>query len=410
MDMASKGKSTLKNNYFNNIIKIITNRNIRLLIFVAFLILILIRPVQTVILNSDHLLAPGYQKNFKEYEKTYYSSQYVAKKNPIIIGDEFFRAFAGGVYLKGINPILINHDHPPLGNYIIALSILLFDNAATLIIPLQMATMLGLFLLAKQVTKNSFISLIPLGIFINEPIFLNKFIYSPLIEPIQFPFIVFTFYFFIRALIEEKYLRWFILTSLFLGICISTRFFVTGGIIVFCLTLYLFYKERRISKKFISFLFTLPISLVVLVLSYTRTMMDGYSVIQIFGIQKYILAYHKSKFILPLTFWDLLLFNRWHTWWGEWRISSDPQWLLTWPISVILSVANVLHSIIKKVKLNDAEKLLTLWLMVYTLTLSTGYSSTNYFLPIIPFFYILSTSFLYKSYKYIANRVINKPQ
>jgi hypothetical protein len=125
-------------------------------------------------------------------------------------------------------------------------------------------------------------------------------------------------------------------------------------------------------------------------------MMDGYSVIQVLKIQKYILMYHKSKFILPFSFWDLLLFNRWHTWWGNWGISSDPQWIIAWPISVVLTAAYFISGLIKKLAFNDAEKIFFLWLIFYTLTLSTGFSSTNYFLPIIPFFYILTASFLYK--------------
>jgi dolichyl-phosphate-mannose--protein O-mannosyl transferase len=94
---------------------------------------------------------------------------------------------------------------------------------------------LGVFLLAKKATKNSIIALIPLGIFINESLFLNKFSYAPLVEPIQLPFILFSFYSFIRALEDKKYKKWFVLTSILLGIVISTRFFVTGGVMLFCM-------------------------------------------------------------------------------------------------------------------------------------------------------------------------------
>jgi len=319
--------------------------------------------------------------------------------------DEVFRSFAGGAFLKGLNPILITHDHPPLGNYMIAASILYFDNPRTLMIPILAMIILGVYLLSRLAVGNSLLALVPLGVFINEPLFTNKIIYAPLVEPLQLPFLLFAFYFFIRAVKDKKYIKWFILTSIFLGIVISTRFFVTGGIMVFCMISYLIYDRRGVDKKLIYFILTLPLLLVVLILSYTRTMMDGYSVIQIFGIQKYILAYHKSKFILPFSFWDLLLFNRWHTWWGDWKISSDPQWLVLWPISVVLTGVYFLFSLIRKITFNETEKIMILWLGVYTLTLSTGFSSTNYFLPIIPFFYILATSFLYKSYMFLLKRM-----
>lgn len=368
------------------------------LIFILLLLLILIRPTQLVFENKNYLFSPGFEKQYEGYRQAYYSSQFVQKENPIIIGDEVFRSFAGGAFLKGLNPIMITHDHPPLGNYIIALSIFIFDNPRTIVVFMLVLIGLGTFLIARQAIGSSLISLIPFGIFINEPIFLNKLKYIPLVEPIQFPFILFAFYFFIKAVSDKKYLKWFILTSLFLGGVISTRFFVTGAVIVFCMILYLIIENRGINRKLIYFILTLPISLVVLIASYTRTIMDGYSIIQIFGIQKYILAYHKSKFILPFSFWDLLLFNRWHTWWGGNAIIKDPQWIILWPISVILTFVHGIYFLIKKLRLNNAEKFLFIWLIVYTLTLSTGYSSTNYFLTIIPFFYILSVSFLQKVY------------
>jgi 4-amino-4-deoxy-L-arabinose transferase-like glycosyltransferase len=368
------------------------------LIFILLLLSILIRPIQLVFESRDYLFTPGYEKQYETYKKAYYSSQYVQKKNPIIIPDQTFRSFAGGAFLKGLNPIMITHDHPPLGNYIIALSILIFDNPRTIMVPILAFAILGVFLVSRQAIGNSLISLIPLGIFINRPLFLNKFKYLPLVEPIQFPFILFAFYFFIKALKEKRYIKWLALTSLLLGGVISTRFFITGAVIAFCMVLYLLIEKRGISKKLIYFVLTLPISLVVLVASYTKTIMDGYSIVQILGVQKYILAYHKSKFIFPFSFWDLLLFNKWHTWWGDNEISSDPQWVILWPISVFLTALHAIYALFKKFSLNQAEKFILLWLILYTLTLSTGYSSTNYFLTIIPFFYILSVSFLQKTY------------
>jgi hypothetical protein len=231
----------------NNKIRKIVKDN-RKLIFVVLLLLILIRPIKLAIERSDYLLSPGYEKQYEQLKKLYYSSQYVQEKNPNIITDETFRSFAGGAFLKGMNPILIIHDHPPLGNYMIAASIFIFDNPRTLMIPIMALIMLGVYLLSNLAIKNSIFALIPLGIFINGPLFTNKVMYAPLIEPIQLPFILFTFYFFIRALRSKKYVSWFILTSLFLGIVISTRFFVTGGIIVFCMIIYLLYERRKITE------------------------------------------------------------------------------------------------------------------------------------------------------------------
>lgn len=377
---------------------------IRHFIFLLFLVIFLIRPVLTIVEKNDYLFASGYEKQYEELKAMYYSSQYVNKNPSFILTDEIFRSFAGGAFLKGLNPILINHDHPPLGNYIIALSILLFDNPRTIIVFLLAMAAVGLYLLSRLAIKNNLLALVPVGIFLNEPLFLIKFHFAPLVEPIQFPFIIFAFYFFLKGVLSKKYLKWFILTALFIGMIISIRFFVTGAIITFCMLLFLLLQQRKIDRKVLLFVFSLPLSLVILVLSYTRTMLDGYSVLQIFGIQKYILAYHQSKFTLPFSFWELLLFNRWHTWWGEKAIITDPNWWVMWPISVVMTLFFAIVSLLKKIRPTTTDLFLMVWLGIYTLTLSTGYSSTNYFISIVPFLYILSLSFIYKLYGFYRQR------
>lgn len=149
----------------------------------------------------------------------------------------------------------------------------------------------------------------------------------------------------------------------------------------------LFFKKSM--KELLIFGLTLPLSLIVLLLSYTKTIQDGYSIIQIFGVQKYILAYHKSAFTNAFSFWDLILFNRWHTWWGEYEILSDPQWRIYWPIAVVVTSLSVILALVKKIKITPYEIVLILWVVGYSLMLSTGYTSTRYFLPLLPFIYIL---------------------
>lgn len=336
-----------------------------------------------------------YNAKYEHLYQDYYSSQYVQKVNPNIIPDNALEAFAGGIFLKGLNPILIVHDQPPLGRYFISLSILLFDNASTIPLFLHLFSLVGLFLISKNILKNSLVALLPLAIFVNEPLFLNGFNLTPTLEPIQFPFIVFALYFFIKANGGKKSIFWFILTSIMLGFTISIRFFSLGVVEAFAMIFYFFLK-RTFDKKLILFLLTLPLSALVLVLSYTKTIIDGYSIRQIFGIQKYILLYHSSQLMLPFTVWDLLLFNRWHTWWGERSISSDSQWIIAWPIATCISFAQIVIFLFKKIRLNDAEKILTIWVVSYLLFLSFGYSSVRYFLPFIPFLYILAFSFVIK--------------
>lgn len=349
---------------------------------------------------SNSIFYRGYHDKYDLLKSAYYSSQYVQKKNPGIIPDSALEAFAGGAFLKGLDPILIIHDQPPLGRYLISLSILLFDNAEAIPAFLLIASVVGIFLLARIVLGNLFLALIPLGVFINEPLFINKFNHFPLLEPIQLPFIIFALYFFIKGIREKSYEKWFVLTSIMIGFVISTRFFILGLVLLFSMFIFLILK-RRIDRRLIIFIASLPISLIILILSYTKTIQSGYSIIQIFGIQKYIFLYHESQFTLPFSVWDLLLFNKWHTWWGIRAISSDPQWLITWPVATVLTSVFLILGLFKKIIFSETEKVLLLWIIMYMLLLSVGDTSTRYFLPLIPILYILVTAFIIKIIKFI---------
>lgn len=357
----------------------------------------MLKPLAIVYEKRDVYFNNNYWKNYSSYKFSYENSQYVKKKNPQIIPDEVFESYAGGAFLKGLNPILITHDHPPLGRYIVSLSILLFQNESLIVIPFFVFSFIGIYLIARRCIGSNILAMVPIVILLNESLFLGKLRFTPLPEIFQFTFIVFSVYFFMKGISSKKPILNFILTSIFLGGVIATRVFALGGVLVFSFMVVLIIFER---KKIIPFLLTLPLSLVVLILSYFRTILLGASVIDVFGIQKYILAYHKSKFILPFSFWDLLLFNRWHTWWDGNKIISDTNWTIFWPVGLFSAVYLIAKNLFKKLEITKYEWVLIFWLGFYMLFLSMGYTSSRYFMPILPFLYILCVSLVYKKLPY----------
>lgn len=365
------------------------------ILFFLLIILLLINPLLMIFKNRVEYFSGGYMKQrYADLKKAYYSSQYVNKHATGSIPDDSLEAFAGGIFLKGLNPILIVHDQPPLGRYIIALSILIFDNAETIPVIFLIIVPIGLYLIALQAIKNKFIALIPVGIFINEPMYLHKFIYLPLLEPIQLPFIIFAVYAFILGIQKKQYIPWFILTTIMLGFVISIRYFVLGGALTVAFFIYLLLQKKI--KMLIVMLCALLLSVLILLSSYFQTFRSGYSLVKVLGIQKYIFWYHKSAYVHPFSYWDLLLFNRWHTWWGDNAIIKDPEWIVLWPISVFIIALSAIFISSKKLKFEKAEQILFLWIISYSIMLSIGYTSTRYFLPLIPFLYVLSISFIVK--------------
>src|SRR3989338_8248019 len=214
-----------------------------------------------------------------------------------------------------------------------------------------------------------------------------------LLEASQLPFILLSLYFFIRGIRSEKSFGWFALASLMVGFVISIRFFILG-ITLFCAMFLYFVIKKRFNKQFIYFVISTPISLIVLFASYAKTILDGYSLWQILGVQKYMLYYHQTKLENSFSFWDLILFNRWHTWWGDRSIVRDSTWFIAWPISMFSAFSFLISSFMKIMRMNEGEKFLSIWVSVYCGLLSIGNSTTRYFLPLVPILYILTISFL----------------
>ncbi len=368
------------------------------IIFLVLLIVLLLQPLLIIFQNQSKFFGRGYASRFESLQEKYYNSQYATKNYKEIITDEFLESFAGGKFLQGISPILIHHDQPPLGRYIIALSIALFDNEKTIPLILLMISALGIYLVGLQVLKNKFLALIPFGIFVNQLMFLNKFNFIPLLEPIQFTYIIFAIYAFIVGVQKKIYIPFFIIVALLIGAVISIRYFVLGAALASSFVLYLILNKKIIQTVVLSMSFFL--SFLMLIGSYYQTFLSGYSLVKVIGIQKYIFVYHRSAFVMPFSFWDLLFFNRWHTWWGNNAILSDAEWSILWPISVVIILQFVIYSFWKKILLSPAEQILIIWISVYAIMLSVGYTSTRYFLPLVPFLYILSIDFIIRIIKF----------
>lgn len=364
-------------------------------LFLLLLIIIFIQPITTLYKLRNTFFSNGYSDQYRFLGKLYGESQYTKKKNPGIIPDQVLEAYAAGAFLNGVNPINIIHDQPPLGRYILSLSALLFDNVNTIMVLLFFLSSLGVFLIGRLVLNNTLLLLIPLAVFVNEPLFINKFYNSPLLEPIQLPSIIFFLYFFIQGIIKKSYVKWFIFASIMLGFVISIRFFALGLVLVSS-SIFYFLITQQLNRKFFIFLFTLILAPIILIISYSRTIQLGSSILHIFGIQKYIYNYHKQQLSLPFSFWDLIMFNRWHTWWGTQQIIFDKQWIVIWPISMVFTLIYLLVGIFKKLIVSEPEKILILWIVAYSLFLSFGQVSTRYFPPLLPFLYIIATSFVMK--------------
>lgn len=311
------------------------------------------------------------EETYKQLEKLYNGSQYRLKNPTSIIADEIVFRYASGAYIRGVDPILVNSEITPLGKYIVGLSYLWFQTESVVMLISTFLSLFALWLLGRQILGNVF-ALLPVALFSLEPLFRNQLFITPLMDIIQLPFILLSLYAFIR--------KKFFWSAVFLGFTAATKSVVPAILLIFTFVIF----SLR-STKSIRFVFWLPVSFFILLLSYLRTFLNGYNFWDFLGFQKWILFYQQSKLIFPLSFWKLMFFNQWQTWWGDMAILKAEDWRLTWPVLVTVPFILILRK-----KMPDPLFLLVGWVLVYEIFLSFGVIVTRFLLPLLPILYILS--------------------
>lgn len=354
------------------------------LLAAIFVRLILISPSRQALFSRNY--------NFKQLEDLYNNSQYV-QKNPVgSIPDNAAYRYAAGYYLRGGSPILVNADQPPAGKYLMAASIVLFGNTTFINYLVFLLTILVFFLLSYRITARVWLSLLAVLLFLFEKTFVNQLVYSGMLDIFQLFFILSAFYFFIVWL-EKKRLPALFLALVCLGMVAAVKFFITAVVMLASWLVLLFLRKQfRQAVVVAGGGFLAAYSL--LFISYFRVFLEDLNPLRILSIQKWIFAYHSNKMQISFDIWPLIYFNRWQTWWGDFRIIADPQWSPLWPIIFTLAFAACALYFFQlkngRQKGNHwAIEVIISWFLTYSVFISFGQANIRYLIPVLPFAYLL---------------------
>lgn len=307
------------------------------------------------------------------HKKLYGQSQYILSEPLSIIPDEIVYALSGWEYVHGLNPILLNGEQPPLGKYLIGLSELWFENSRFTGPIFNVLILVILYFLILQILDSKILASFLVYIFSFEKVFFAQMRYSPNLDNIQVFFILASFYFLVKYFKKNRIdlIFW---SFIFLGLVISTKFWITGSVILLSYFLS-FLLTKRYKKLKTAFLFA-PIILVPLFISYTNSFLNGMDLREFFGTQKYIYAWFSSNINFDIIkIWNFLMVNSSH--------SAD--WQVTWPILSIVSFLSLI-----KMRKNEPVYIIGVWVVIYFALLVVGNINGRYFFPILPFLYILS--------------------
>ncbi len=338
--------------------------------------------------------------DLEKAEGLYNISQYIKDEGALWIADETLFAYAGWKYIRGGNPILLNPENPPLGKYLVGASIYLFNSEKLPTLLFSFISLLSFYLLGRLVLENKYLALFPVALFSWGRLFQEQLLFLPLFELFALAFLAFCFYFFIRGL-EKSY--FFVISHLFLGALWATRPWMATIPLLLSFLFFLLFFEKKIKKTFYWLIF-LPFSLVVLLANYHRLFLEGYNLIEVLKVQKWILWYHQSRLIRLGSVWPLIYQNRWFVWWGEEPYLPMVQWNIFWPIFTTLALVFSALVFLKTFGLSEKlaghfkfDKKITvicLWVVFYLMFLSVGNISSRYLFYLLPFNYLLGVYFL----------------
>ncbi|MBU0618980.1 hypothetical protein KKD62_01965 [Patescibacteria group bacterium] len=299
------------------------------------------------------------------WRQRYEQSQWIVSDSKQGIGDDALYAHAGWQYLHGTDPTLINPEVPPLGKYLIGLSLLVFKNMAAFGL-LSFLLAFGAFFLVNRLFFPPVWALLPVVLLSLEKLFYQE-IRAPFLDLLYLSFFLLTSYFFLKA----RKLSDHLLSGFFLGCFVATKFSLGGLLVVMTQVVYLIWQKR---SRLIYWLASLLVSAGVFFLSYFKYLQNGHSLLDVLRVQKWIWHFYaisqaKSG---PLAVFRLLLLNQWPVWWQAEPIKTK-VWFWSWPVFLVIPFVSIIWLFRRRKKsLTQTERglvFLTFWLLGYLIFL-----------------------------------------
>lgn len=335
----------------------------------------------------------------KIYEEKYNKSQYVIPQSKTQISDGELLSYAGYRYAKGINPILINPEHPPLGKYFIGWFTLLTGNNRLVSLFFAVANLILVAMIIYFITKSLFCSLLGIVFMSFDTVFIDQIIYAPLLDIIQLFFLLLYFFFLFYWLKEEKFWK-LIMMGISLGCMASTKIYFPVFFVIVSSIISLLKLNKRLQNIIIFLFVTTFFIIFVYTLSYLVYFLYGNSLRSFLGTQKWIFLFWKDNSVQASKFFgdalSLILFNRWKVWWGKKLYIQFEHWSFLWPLFFIIGFMIAIYILIRSERQKIGKKLfiessicLSFWIILATIYLSLLPISPRYLMILFVPIYIL---------------------
>ncbi len=296
------------------------------------------------------------------------------------ISDDELYAYSGYELVHGLNPILVSPEVPPLGKYMIGVSILLTNNHHLVSLFLALASLCLIFYFIYFTTKSFVASAFAVFLTSINTIFYDQIIHAPQIDISQLFFLLLIFIFYTHYERNKKIL-FLLLTGIAIGCFISIKVTVLSFALING-WLFVYYVTRRypIVKIIKDFAILNAISLLTYTITYASYFLHGGTLKGYLGVQKWIFTFYSSSPIetkkLIGNYLMLTFFNRWRFWSPGYPSLHYDGWSLLWPIIFIVGAFATIKMLLnKQARTTAPNMLLIMFFLAY-----------NVFLFVVPIF------------------------
>lgn len=327
----------------------------------------------------------GYRENYlipynnQFWHEKYIKSQWVVSNSKEGIGDDGLFTYVGYQYVNGLDPTGINAETPPLGKYLIGITILIFNNQAVFAILTGISSIILLFFLAKSVLGSVIPALCTVLLFSFDQLF-----YTQLSAPYLDLLYLTTILAFLLFLQKKHYFYAAVSFGLMMGTKNSLSSLLTGV----CLSIVFTWLQGN--KDFKKWILNLPFAGIVFLLIYIQYFLLGHTIKDFLGVQKWIALFYAQGAKSEIgSYLLMLLKGEWHTWWGT--VQRVTEWNILWPISAGVTLIWGVNLVVKK---NLDSLVILIWCLIYSVFLLFIPVWPRYFLLQIPFFYLITIHLL----------------
>lgn len=335
--------------------------------------------------------------DFGFYSMVYSGSQYVlgpASKRGM--GDDGLYSFAGYYYFfQGGDVSSVNFEHPPLGKYLIGLSIFLFGNQNVINVVYFALLLFVVYLLADSIVRSKPLALFSVAIISSDPLYLDNLIYSLLDLPFSLFFLL-GVYCFIRGREHGKY---YIFSNMFFGAAFSTRFFPFLIVVETYLLCVVWLTDRKKIRTLLLSMLLIPI---IYLLTHISFFVHHPSFVEFIRHKKWMLTWYTGTPIQPGNMLRNIVTGYYIDSTGY--LAKNEYWTLTIPIVTLGAIVSTIGRRKEKIQWQTHRIVWGLFILylLYISILTGGVQ--KFYMPIYP----LAAVFSVATAHYWYNRVTHK--